>query len=292
MGRPKVVIVTGLSGSGLSTAIHTLQDNGFYCIDNLPIELLWDTLGLIDGAEISAEKGYAFGMDIRNAQFSARFPKIKEELSQRVDLDVLYIRADASVLEERFGTARRRHPLARQAATLHAQIIEEEVLLRPVELAADGIIDTTHLRPHQLRQFIEQRYSRDGQPLRSLQLVLISFGFKYGSIWPIECLHDVRFLQNPYFEPLLKEKTGLDRDVQKYVFKSLQAADTYNKISELYRHSLPLYFAEGRHFLRVAIGCTGGQHRSVTFVERLARELEQNPIVGVTVSVIHRDIDR
>lgn len=292
MPRPKVVIVTGLSGSGLSTAIHTLQDNGFYCIDNLPIELLWDTLGLIDGAEINADKGYAFGMDIRNTQFAERFPKIKEELSNRVDLDVLFISAEPSVLEERFGTARRRHPLARKAPSLKNQILEELTLLKPVERSADGIIDTTHLKPQQLRQLIEQRYSKDGQPLRTLQLVLVSFGFKHAPMWPVEGLHDVRFLQNPYFEPALKPKTGLDQDVQKYVMESPEAKDIFRKISDLYRHSLPRYFAEGRHFLRVAIGCTGGQHRSVTFVERLSADLSENPIPGVVVSVVHRDVHR
>lgn len=290
MPRPKVVIVTGLSGAGLSTAIHTLQDNGFYCIDNLPIELLWDTLALIDGAEIAAEKGYAFGMDIRNEQFAERFPKIKEELSNRVKLDVLFIRADADVLEERFGTARRRHPLAKIAPSLKSQILQEDALLKPVEQSADAIVDTTHLKPQQLRQFIEARYSENGQPLRTLQLVLVSFGFKHAPLWPIEGLHDVRFLQNPYFEPKLKEKSGLDKDVQDYVMKSPEAEETFNKISDLYRYALPKYLAEGRHFIRVGIGCTGGQHRSVTFVEKLSLELKERPIAGVVVSVVHRDV--
>ncbi len=290
MAKPRVVIITGLSGAGLSTAIHTLQDNGFYCIDNLPIELLWDTVALIDGAEITAERGYAFGMDIRNSQFAERFPKIKQELSNRVDLDVVFVRAEPSILEERFGTARRRHPLSRLASSLKDQILQEVELLAPVEKAADAILDTTHLKPQQLRQAIEQRYSQNGEPLRTLQLVLVSFGFKNSPLWPIEGLHDVRFLQNPFFDPKLKDKTGLDRDVQDYVMKSSDAQETYNKIRDLYRYSLPRYFAEGRHFLRVGIGCTGGQHRSVTFVEKLSRDLKENPINGVSVSVVHRDI--
>ena len=292
MSRPRVVIVTGLSGAGLTTAIHTLQDNGFYCIDNLPIELLWDTLGLIESGEISAAAGYAFGMDIRNTQFAVKFPKIKEELSNRVSLDVIFIRAEHQVLEERFGTARRRHPLSLKAATLADQIVQEDILLKPVEKAADAVIDTTHIQPPQLRLAIERRFNREGPPLRTLQLVLISFGYKYAPMWPLEGLHDVRFLPNPDFEPALKMKTGLDKDVQDYVLKSEEAKDLFKKILDLYRFSLPKYLAEGRHFLRVGIGCTGGRHRSVTFVERLARELSEAPIAGVAISVVHRDVER
>jgi len=292
MPKPKVIIITGLSGAGLSTAIHTLQDNGFYCVDNLPIELLWDTLGLIESGEIASAAGYAFGMDIRNAQFAARFPTIKEELSNRVILDVVFIRAEHQVLEERFGTARRRHPLSVKAATLGEQIAQEDILLKPVEKAADAVIDTTHIKPQQLRQAIEKRYSQNGRPLRTLQLVLISFGYKYTPMWPLEGLHDVRFLPNPYFEAHLKAKTGLDKEVQDFVLTSGEAREFFDKLLALYRFSLPKYLAEGRHFLRVGIGCTGGQHRSVTFVERLARELGESPIPGVAVSVVHRDIER
>ena len=292
MPKPKVVIITGLSGAGLSTAIHTLQDNGFYCVDNLPIELLWDTLGLIDSGEIASEAGYAFGMDIRSTQFATKFPKIKQELSERVSLDVVFIRAEHQRLEERFGTARRRHPLSPKAATLADQIAKEDLLLQPVEKSADTVIDTTHIKPQQLRQVIERRFSRGGQPLRTLQLVLISFGYKYSPMWPVEGLHDVRFLPNPYFEDSLKAKTGLDAGVQDYVFRSEEAKDLFKKMVDLYQFSLPKYLAEGRHFLRIGIGCTGGQHRSVAFVERLAKELSKSSKSGVAISIVHRDVER
>ena len=292
MSRPRVVIVTGLSGAGLSTAIHTLQDNGFYCIDNLPIELLWDTIGLIESGEISANAGYAFGMDMRNDHFAAKFPKIKKDLKDRVDLDVLFIRAEHHVLEERFGTARRRHPLSHLLISLKEQIEKEDERLKPVETAADAIIDSSFLKPRQLGEAIELRFGKDGLPLRQLQLVLISFGFKYQPISGVEALHDVRFLANPFFEPKLKEKSGLDRDVQAYVLNNPVAGEYLNKLLGLYRFVLPKYLAEGRHFLRVGIGCTGGRHRSVTFVEQLSRELRLDPVSGVAVSVVHRDIER
>ena len=293
MTKPRVVIVTGLSGAGLSSALHTLQDNGFYCIDNLPIELLWDTIGLIESGKISADAGYAFGMDIRSAQFAKKFPTIKQDLITRIDLDVLFIRADYKILEGRFGTARRRHPLAAMAPTLEAQIAHEDELLKPVESAADICIDTTHLKPRQLSEAIEARYQKTStRPLRTLQLVLISFGFKHSCISAVEELHDIRFIANPYFEPSLKAKTGLDPDVQAFVMAPPESQEMFNKLKDLYDFSLPRYLAEGRHFLRVGIGCTGGQHRSVTFVERLAGYFRENPLPGVVVSVVHRDVKR
>jgi UPF0042 nucleotide-binding protein len=182
--------------------------------------------------------------------------------------------------------------LSVKAATLGEQIAQEDILLQPVEKAADAVIDTTHIKPQQLRQTIEKRYSHNGRPLRTLQLVLISFGYKHAPMWPLEGLHDVRFLPNPYFEPHLKAKTGLEKDVQEYVLTSPDAKDFFGKLLELYRFSLPKYLAEGRHFLRVGVGCTGGQHRSVTFVERLARGLVDPPIPGVSVSIVHRDVQR
>jgi UPF0042 nucleotide-binding protein len=290
MTSPRVVIITGLSGSGLSTAIHTLQDSGFYCIDNLPIELLWDTIGLIDSGDIKVHAGYAFGMDIRNEHFAAKFPKIKKELSHRVDLDVVFIRADHKVLEDRFTTARRRHPLAHLLTSLKEQISREDELLTPVEMAADTVIDTSFLKPRQLGQALEARIARDGQSLRQLQVVLISFGFKHQGITGVEATHDIRFLPNPFFEPQLKSKSGLDQDVQGYVLKSPDAQAFLKMLMDLYRFSLPKYLAEGRHFIRIAVGCTGGRHRSVTFVEQMARDLRENPVPGVTVSVVHRDI--
>jgi UPF0042 nucleotide-binding protein len=290
MTPPRVVIITGLSGSGLSTAIHTLQDNGFYCIDNLPIELLWDTIALIEAGDINTNAGYAFGMDIRHEHFAAKFPKIKQDLMNRVDLDVVFIRADHKVLEDRFSTARRRHPLSHLLPSLKEQILREDELLKPVEMAAETVIDTSFLKPRQLGQALESRITRDGRPLRQLQVVLISFGFKYQAITGVEALHDVRFLANPFFEPHLKAKSGLDEDVQDYVLQSTDAKNYIKILHDLYLYTLPKYLAEGRHFIRIAIGCTGGRHRSVTFVEWLARRLREEPNPGILVSVAHRDI--
>lgn len=293
MVKPRFVIVTGLSGAGLTSALHTLQDNGFYCIDNLPIELLWDTVGLIEAGKIPTEVGYAFGMDIRSAQFAKKFPAIKKDLASRVDLDVVFIRAESATLQGRYSTARRRHPAEGLAKDLEGQIAKEDALLHPVEEAADIIIDTTHLKPRQLRQFIEARYQNIlGRPLRTLQAIFVSFGFKFGPLTPAEQLHDVRFLPNPFFEPALKNKTGLDQDVQNFVLQSPASTEMLNKLLELYRFLLPQYLAEGRHFVRIGLGCTGGQHRSVTLVEQLAAQLSKNLGPEIVISSVHRDIER
>ncbi|MEI6833988.1 MAG: RNase adapter RapZ [bacterium] len=293
MGKPRVAIVTGLSGAGLTSALHTLQDSGFYCVDNLPIELLWDTIELIEAGKIPTDVGYAFGMDIRSAQFAKKFPTIKKDLAERVDLDVMYISAESSVLQSRYGTARRRHPAADLAKDLEGQIAKEELLLKPVAEAADIRLDTTHLKPRQLRALVESRCEKIvGRPLRTLQVTFVSFGFKYGTLTPVEELHDVRFLPNPYFEPELRSKTGLDPEVQSYVFNSPAGEEILNKLIDLYRFILPQYLSEGRHFLRVGLGCTGGQHRSVSMVERLAARLAKDTVPEIVISVAHRDLNR
>lgn len=289
--RPLVVIVTGLSGSGLSTAINTLQDNGFYCVDNLPVELLWDAITLVVSGAIEAP-GFVFGMDIRDQRFAVDFPKMKESIAERVKLDVLFLQADVATILRRFSSTRRRHPLLAGVSDLGAAIQKETALLDPVKTAADGIIDTSLLAPTGLARFIESRYAQGGFPLRTLFVTIVSFGFKYGPLAAAEGLHDVRFLPNPYFDPELKHRTGLDQAVQDFVMKDPLAEETFNRLEDLYRFLLPQYYQEGKHFFRIGIGCTGGQHRSVTFAERFAAALIRNPLPYVAISVVHRDIEQ
>lgn len=288
--RPLVVIVTGLSGSGLSTAINTLQDNGFYCVDNLPVELLWDAITLVVSNVIQA-RGFVFGMDIRDQRFAFDFPKMKESLAEKVRLDVLFLEAATDTILRRFSSTRRRHPLLSGENDLATAIQKEARLLAPVRTAADGIIDTTLLPPTGLARFIELRYAENGIPLRMLFVTIVSFGFKYGPLSPAESIHDVRFLPNPYFDPKLKHRTGLDGDVQKFVMKDPLAQETFNRLDDLYRFLLPQYYREGKHFFRIGIGCTGGQHRSVTFAEGLVASLQSRPLPHIAVSVLHRDIE-
>ena len=288
--RPLVIIVTGLSGAGLSTAINTLQDNGFYCVDNLPIELLWDAITLVTSGAIDAP-GFVFGMDIRDQRFAVDFPKMKESLAEKVRLDVLFLQADLPTILRRFSSTRRRHPLLTGESDLGGAIQQENALLVPVRTAADGIIDTSLLAPTGLTKFIEARYAEGGFPLRMLFVTIVSFGFKFGPLPDAEGVHDVRFLPNPYFDPELKHRTGLDTAVQEFVMKEPLAQETFRRLEDLYRFLLPEYYREGKHFFRIGIGCTGGQHRSVTFAEQLASALVKNPLPYVAVSVVHRDIE-
>jgi len=287
--KPFLVVVTGLSGAGLSSAINALQDNGFYCIDNLPMELIWNAVDVISSGKIKA-RGYAFVMDIRDERFAAEFPALKTKLSERVKLDILFLTASETVLSIRYGATRRKHPLLDAKGSLQAAIRKEFELLEPVERAADAVLDTTTWSAQQLARTIESRYYKDLPP-RSLYLNIVSFGFKYGQLRPADLMFDVRFLTNPYFVPELRDKSGLDKSVRDYVMANPVAQQFFDKLHDLHRFLLPEYFAEGKHYLRVGIGCTGGRHRSVCFAELLLESLSTTPIDHIVVNVMHRDID-
>ena len=287
--KPFLVVVTGLSGAGMSSAVNALQDNGFYCIDNLPMELIWNAVELIESGKIKA-RGFAFVMDIRDARFAAEFPSLKVKLAERLKLDVLFLTASESVLNVRYGSTRRKHPLLGTKGNLQAAIRREIELLEPVEKAADAVLDTSAWSAQQLARTVESRYYSDLPP-RSLYLTIVSFGFKYGQLRPVDLQFDVRFLSNPYFVPELRDKTGLDKDVREHVMAFPAAKLFYAKLEDMHRFLLPQYFAEGRHYLRVGIGCSGGRHRSVTMTELLAESLGNFPIEHVVVNVMHRDID-
>jgi UPF0042 nucleotide-binding protein len=292
VGKEKeLVIVTGLSGAGLTTALNTLQDNGFYCIDNLPFELLYDTVALVESGQINA-RGFAFGMDIRDQRFASDFPKIKESLSERIKLDVIFIDADQETLLKRYSSTRRRHPLLGESGELAEAISREVGILKPVRESADGIIDTTLLSAAALTRAIEDRYSQGHFGLRTLFVTISSFGFKYGPLIQAESVQDIRFLANPYFDSNLRHLTGLNLKVQDFVMNHDLSRETFKKFEDLYRFLLPLYLKEGKHFFRIGIGCTGGQHRSVTFAERLGEAFRKTPMSKISVSVVHRDIEQ
>ena len=284
-----VVIITGQSGAGLSTAIRVLQDAGYYCIDNLPIEMLWDALSVVGSGKVAA-RGFAFGMDIRDASFATKFPQLKVSLAEKAPLDVLFLTADEETLFRRYSATRRRHPLLEAGCGLADAIKREQLLLAPVESSADAVIDTSHLTSQVLARMIEDRYANKGVILRSLFVTITSFGFKNGALSPADSIQDVRFLNNPFFVPELKLKTGLDKDVRDYVMSDPVSNETFSKFNDLYRYLLPYYLKEGKHYFRIGIGCTGGQHRSVTFVEELARTFAASPLTGIQIAVAHRDL--
>jgi len=287
--KPFLVIVTGLSGAGLSTAVNTLQDNGFYCVDNLPIEMIWNFVELIESGKYKV-RGFAVVMDIRDRSFASDFPALKSKLAQRLRLDVLFLNADPSVVAIRYGSTRRKHPLLTPKGNLLGAIRKESEMLQPVEKSADVVFDTSSWSPHYLSRMVESRYYAEIPP-RSLYLTITSFGFKYGQLRPLDMMFDVRFLPNPHFVMELKEQSGLDPGVRDFVLTNPMTKEFFQHLEGMHRFLLPHYFNEGKHYLRVGIGCTGGRHRSVAIAEELARVLSSSPIENIIVNISHRDVD-
>jgi UPF0042 nucleotide-binding protein len=284
------VIVTGLSGAGNSTALHALADCGMYCIDNLPMEMFATTIDLLESGRIRADNGLALGMDVRDTSFAQQFPEIKRRFARKVRLEVVFLTADDHVIATRFTTTRRRHPLLTEGETLSEVIEQERSLLAPVEESADVVFDTTSWTPHMLARAMESRFFKDA-PGRQLHVTITSFGFKYGQIKPVDTMFDVRFLDNPYFVPELKDKSGLDKEVHDYIFERENAQKMMLMMEQMLRFLLPAYYMEGKHYFRIGIGYSGGRHRSVAFAEALGRAFLAAPVPNTITTIIHRDID-
>lgn len=286
---PLLIIVTGLSGAGLSTALRALQDSGFYCIDNLPVELLSQAIDLIESGSY-ASRGFAFGMDIRDDKFVSAFPTLKEKLSRRARVDLMFLHSDEKTLMARYGTTRRKHPLLAAAnGSLLEAIRREAMILGPIEQAADVAFDTSTWSPQSLTAAIEARYHRELQP-RRLHVTISSFGFKYGQLRPADMIFDARFLPNPYFDLKLRDRSGLDAEVRRMILQDSQGREFFNRLEEMCRFLLPQYLAEGKHHLRIGIGCTGGFHRSVCLVEALAEAFNRKKLPNIEIAVEHRDL--
>lgn len=286
-----LIVITGLSGAGNSTALHSVADAGLYCIDNLPMELLEPTIDLFASGRIHAEAGLAICMDVRNPSFAERFPAVRRSLSPRVRIFVVFMTAEAQVIATRFGATRRKHPLLVKGETLLEAIEREREMLEPVEEAADLVLDTSTWSPQHLARTLE-RHLTGSLPARVLHVSVTSFGFKYGQLEPVDMLFDVRFLDNPFFVSDLKRLSGLESPVRDYVFSRPAAGTMFEKMQDLLRFLLPLYYGEGKHYFRIGIGCTGGRHRSVAFAEALGQAFLSTPLANTVLTVMHRDIER
>ena len=291
--QPLVIFVTGVSGAGQKTAMNALEDVGVYSIDNLPLNMVMPALKEVRKAGHHLEKGIAFGIHIHESQHSHEFLKLKKEIeaSQEFRVDSLFLTATDDVLELRFNANRRRHPLFTQGSRIETAIKEQRVLLKDIEEASDLIIDTSYQSPHELSRMIENRYHYESF-FRCLYVTFISYGFKYGSCQPVDGQFDVRFLKNPYFEPSLRAKTGLDQEVRDYVFSDAHARAMLDKLTHWHRWILPRYYEEGKHYLRIGIGCTGGQHRSVSMVEELYKNLKNESPEHIKIQMTHRELRR
>ena len=283
----RVVIVTGLSGSGKSTAIHVLEDLGFYCIDNLPVTLLPRFLELCESSEKPISR-VALGIDLRERVSLRQYPDVFAELRSRGQrIEILYLEAADEVLLRRFSETRRPHPAADGGSIAQGIGTERERLTGLRELA-DQIIDTSASTVHDLREQLRQLLA--SAPAHTTLLVAVeSFGYKYGVPTNADVMFDVRFLPNPFFLEEFRAKSGVEPEVAAFVLQRPEAERFLDQVSALLESTLPLYVREGKSYLTLAVGCTGGRHRSVAVAEELGRRLRA---WGYTVHVRHRDLQR
>ena len=268
-----LVIISGLSGSGKSTALHTLEDMGYYCIDNLPVGLLEAFSNECNKPHLKQVTRVAAGIDARNHPDQiSNFPVTIDALQkQGIDCKILFLQADNHTLLKRFSETRRKHPLTDPATPLADAIEKERELLAPLASRAHLFMDTSRTNIHQLRELVRECMGERGGP--GLSLVLRSFGYKHGVPADADFVFDARCLPNPHWEPGLRKLTGLDNEVIEFLDAEPLVHEFYGQIEQFLATWVPRYAAENRSYLSIAIGCTGGQHRSVYLIERLAKNL-------------------
>jgi UPF0042 nucleotide-binding protein len=282
------VVITGFSGAGKSQAMATFEDAGYFCVDNLPPEMIGSLADLFghDGSKVERA---AVASDVRGGEYFDGLVKVIDDLeTRRVPYRVLYLEAGEETLINRFKETRRRHPLA-NGGSVDGAIRQERVLLAPLKERADISIDTTDLSASRLRRVVADKMLAHGGEGR-LAVTFMTFGFKHGSPRDADLTFDVRFLPNPHYEAELREQTGLDADVIAYVERSDGIGEFYAKLVPLLDYLLPAYEHEGKSHLTVCIGCTGGRHRSVVVAEHLARVYEGRE--DLMVDVVHRDVEK
>lgn len=287
MINARLVIITGMSGSGKSIAIKALEDLGFFCIDNLPLQLLPKLIELSDfgaGGEIAK---IALVMDAREPRFHDRAMDLFTSLRrQNYRLEIVFLEAEDAILQRRYSETRRTHPAA-ASGTVTDGIHRERTQLHRLKELADLVLDTSQLTPHELRNRIQERFSEKDES--QLRIRLMSFGYKFGVPGDADLIMDVRFLPNPYFVEELKHETGKDEKVKEYVLENQVTKDFLGRFSDMLTFLIPHYQLEGKSYLTIAIGCTGGRHRSVAIVEDLKKKLH-GPKKQILVT--HRELEK
>lgn len=285
----KFVILTGMSGAGKSTAIKMMEDIGFYCVDNLPIALLEKFVELSDLQQNTELQKVAVGIDIRNGQ---ALTELRDTLNRikaaGVHCEILFLDAEDSVLVKRYKETRRNHPLSGNER-VDKGIEEERKQMAFLKERADYIIDTSRLLTRELKTELDKIFVQN-QDYKNLFITVLSFGFKYGIPADSDLVFDVRFLPNPYYVEGLRAKTGNDREIQDYVFQFQEARVFVEKLEDMLNFLIPNYITEGKNQLVIAVGCTGGKHRSVTLANELYRRLSVKKEYGVKIE--HRDIGK
>jgi UPF0042 nucleotide-binding protein len=278
----ELVIVTGISGAGKASAIKSFEDLGFHAVDNLPLELLPDFARLV--RKSTEVERAAIVVDIREGATLDRLPEILKTVKKLLHTRVVFLDAQDAVLVRRYSETRRPHPLGR-SDTVSRSIVEERQLLDPIRNVADTLIDTSDFNVHELRAHIQARFSQQDQT-KQLLVSLLSFGFKNGVPLDADMVFDVRFLPNPHFVPEFRRKTGRDPKVAAYIRGFPQTVEFLDRVTDLMLYLLPHYVEEGKSYLTVAFGCTGGQHRSVMMAVEIGKRLKK---AGYQVKTLHRD---
>lgn len=279
----KTLIISGLSGAGKSKAASYLEDAGYYIVDNMPAAMI---LKFAEFARGTHYERVALVYDVRNATSYTELFGVLDQLKTLCECRLLFLDAAPKTIIKRYKETRRRHPLAGKADTLEEAVHKEQELLSPVRARADVVIDTTHLSTAQLQQEMLYRFAEDSG---GMSVTVTSFGFKHGLPLEADLVFDVRCLPNPYYQEALRRQTGLDAPVEDYVFSFQASTGLLDHIEELLAYSLPLYAEEGKTNLVIAVGCTGGHHRSVAMAHRLAEFCRRS---GYPTLETHRDITR
>lgn len=281
----ELVILTGISGAGKASALKAFEDLGYQAVDNLPLELMQEFAGLV--AKSKDIERAAIVVDVREGQALDRLPEIIKHVKRVLPTRVVFLDAQDQVLVRRYSETRRPHPL-RRSESVSRSIVEERQMLDTVRNVADTLIDTSRFNVHELREEILKRFGHGDQTERLL-VSCLSFGFKNGVPLDADLVFDVRFLPNPHFVPEFREKTGLDPKVANYVKGFPQTGEFLDKVTELMLYLMPHYVKEGKSYLTIGFGCTGGQHRSVMMAEEMARRLSK---AGYVAKALHRDMPR
>lgn len=279
-------IVTGLSGSGKSTAMQVFEDLGYFTVDGLPASMAPEMVDLMKRPSMAHFKGMALGLDIRQSAFLDEIEDVLDTLRRNGHIpQLIFFEAETKELMRRYATTRRPHPLEREGIGLEAAVLSERKRLERLRGRADMVVNTTRFSIHDLRRVLQKRFREGGHQERSPRVLVLSFGFKHEVPRDADYVFDLRFLPNPYFVSELRSRTGLDQEVADYVFATPKAREFLTRLQDLIFYILPLMELEGRYRLTLAFGCTGGRHRSVAVAEAMARSLCQ---LGFPVTVEHR----
>ena len=281
--QSRLVIITGMSGSGKASVQKAFEDLGYYCVDNLPVELIPSLAELLGSSE--EPRNAALVVDIREGERLDKLPVIVKEIRQKYHATLMFLEASDEVLLRRYSETRRPHPLGTSTTVQHS-LRSERHRLAPIRKMADVVIDTSKFNVHELRAHITELFRPEAPKPSTILVSAVSFGFKHGTPDDADLMFDVRFLPNPHFVPELRRFTGKDPQVAKYIRSFPQTQEFIDRISELLIYLLPHYIEEGKAYLTIAFGCTGGQHRSVMIAEEVSKRLTK---AGFRVKVEHRD---